>query len=92
MTVFITNLARAVLCEVKILHFFEKIKKMSLQDKILKRKLKKKENQKLKILKNRQQENDNETEESSEVPVSDVENQTVAKRKHEEEEIGTVPL
>jgi len=60
---------------------------MSLQDKILKRKLKKKENQKLKILKNRQQENDKETEESSEVPVSDVENQTVAKRKHEEEEI-----
>ena len=65
---------------------------MSLQDKILKRKLKKKENQKLKILKNRQQENDKEAEESSEVPVSDVENQTVAKRKHEEEEIGTVPL
>ena len=65
---------------------------MSLQDKILKRKLKKKENQKLKILKNRQQENDKETEESSEVPVSDVENQTVAKRKHEAEEIGTVPL
>ena len=65
---------------------------MSLQDKILKRKLKKKENQKLKILKNRQQENDKETEESSEVPVSDVENQTVAKHRHEEEEIGTVPL
>jgi len=61
---------------------------MSLQDKILKRKLKKKENQKLKILKNRREENDLETEDSSEVPVSDIENQSVAKRKHEEEEIG----
>eukprot|EP00093_Oithona_nana_P014897 14897.XXX_1172284_1174598_1 [CDS] Oithona nana genome sequencing. len=58
---------------------------MSLQDKILKRKLKKKENQKLKILKNRREENDLETEDSSEVPASDIENQSVAKRKHEEE-------
>merc|ERR1711860_128230 len=67
--------------------FFEKLKKMSLQDKILKRKLKKKENQKLKILKNRREENDLQTEDSSEVPASDIENQSVAKRKHEEEEI-----
>ena len=63
---------------------------MSLQDKILKRKLKKKEKQKLKIIEDRKSNTNNdfvETEMSSEEKVevfeSDVENQGL-KRKHDE--------
>ena len=60
--------------------------KMSLQDKILKRKLKKKEKQKLKILNDRRQEDELENT-SEEVPVSENENQSVAEKRKAEDNV-----
>ena len=60
--------------------------KMSLQDKILKRKLKKKEKQKLKILNDRRQEDELENN-SEEVPVSENENQSVAEKRKAEDSV-----